>query len=87
MPFIRSLVSKYSAYRSKLVAMIFSLNKIMPSCSCYMEKGLVYIIITALSSRQFSLYSECIKLNIHSLYNIQLVFNTKCIFFACRYNL
>ena len=50
MPPIRFLVSKYTACRSKLVAMILSLNKIMPTCSCYIEKGLVYIAIAALSS-------------------------------------
>jgi hypothetical protein len=50
MPLIRSLVFKYLAHRSKLVAVIFLLNKIMPSCSRYKEKGLVYIIIIAPSS-------------------------------------
>jgi hypothetical protein len=46
MPFIRFLVFKYLACRSKLVVVIFLLSEIMPSCSCYLEKGLVYIIIT-----------------------------------------
>ena len=50
MPFIRSSASKYSAYYSKLVAIILFFSKIMPTCSYYIEKGLVYIIITALSS-------------------------------------
>ena len=50
MPFIRSLVSKYSAYYSKLVAIIFSLNKIIPAYFYYTKKGLVYIIIIALFS-------------------------------------
>jgi hypothetical protein len=50
MPFIRSLVSEYLARHFKLVAIILLLGKIMPSCSRYLEKGLVYIIITALFS-------------------------------------
>ena len=50
MPFIRSLASKYSAYYFKLIAVILLLNKIIPTCSYYIEKELVYIIIAALSS-------------------------------------
>ena len=70
MPFIKSLASKYSAYYFKLVAIIFSLSKIISTYSYYTEKGLVYIVITALSSCQPSSYSKCIKLNIYSSYNI-----------------
>ena len=70
MPPIRSLVFKYSICYSKLVAIILSFNKIMPLYSCCMEKGLVYIIITALSSRQPFLYTECTKLNIYFSCNI-----------------
>jgi hypothetical protein len=50
MPPVRSLVFKYLAYRSKLVAVILLFSEIMPSCSCYVEKGLVCITITALFS-------------------------------------
>jgi hypothetical protein len=50
MPPIRSLVFKCLARHSKLVAVILLLSKIMPSCSCYTEKGLVYIVIAALFS-------------------------------------
>ena len=64
-PFIRSLVFKRLAYCSKLVAIILLLSKIMPTCSHYAEKGLVYTIIIALSSRQPSFYAECTKLNIY----------------------
>ena len=70
MPPIRFLVSKCSAYYFKLVAIIFSLSEIMPICSCCTEKGLVYIVIAALSSCQPSLYTEYIKLNIYTLCNI-----------------
>jgi hypothetical protein len=50
MPPVRSLVFKYLAYYSKLITVILLLGKIMPFCSCYLKKGLVYIIITALFS-------------------------------------
>ena len=69
-PPVRSLASKYSAYYFKLVAIIFSLSEIIPTYSCYIEKGLVYIIIIALSSYQPSSYTKYIKLNIYSSYNI-----------------
>ena len=48
MPSIRSLASKYFAYYSKLVAIILSLSKIIPTYSYYTKKGLIYITITAL---------------------------------------
>ena len=44
MPPIRSSASKRRAHA---VAVILSLGKIMPSCSRYKEKKLVYIIIAA----------------------------------------
>jgi hypothetical protein len=44
---VRSLVFKYLARHSKLIAVILLFNEIMPSCSYYIEKGLVYIVITA----------------------------------------
>ena len=46
-PLIRSLVSKHTARRSKLVAVILLLNKIMPTYSYYAEKRLIYIVIIA----------------------------------------
>ena len=50
MPPVRSLVFKYSACCSKLVAVILLLGKIISPYSYYAKKGVVYIIITALSS-------------------------------------
>jgi hypothetical protein len=47
MPFVRSLAFKYCAY---VVALILSLGEIMPIYSCCTVKGLVCIIIIALSS-------------------------------------
>ena len=85
MPFIRSSVFKRLAYYFKLVAVILSLSKIMPTYSYYMEKELMYIIIMALFGRQSSFYAKYTKLNICLFYNIYLVFNTKCIFFTCFY--
>ena len=78
MPFIRSLASKRRAY---VVAVILLLSKIMPTYSCCVLKGLVYIIIIAPLSCQPSSYTKCIKLNMRLSYNIRLVSNTKCAFF------
>ena len=44
MPFIRSLVFKCYAY---MVAVILLLSKIIPTCSCCVLKGLVYVVIIA----------------------------------------
>ena len=70
MPPIRSLVSECRAYT---VAVIFLLGEIMPSCSHYKEKKLVYIVIIALFSRQPSSYIKCTKLNIYSSCNVKLI--------------
>ena len=77
MPSIRSLASKHYTYT---VTLILSLSVIIPTYSHYTKKKLVYIIIAAPSSHQPSSYSECIKLNIYSSYNIKSVSNTKCAF-------
>ena len=74
MPFIRFLVFKRRAYT---VAVIFLLGEIMPSCFCYKEKKLVYIIIIAPFSRQPSSYIKCTKLNMCLSYNVKLVSNIK----------
>ena len=44
MPPIRFTTSKRYTY---IMALIFLLSEIMPTCSCYIKKGLVYIIIMA----------------------------------------
>ena len=87
MPLIRSLVSKRRTYRFKLVAVILSLGKIMPTYSCYTEKGLVCITIVALFSYQSFSCMECTKSNIYLSCNVRLVFNAKYIFFARLYTL
>ena len=74
MPPIRSLASKCRAYT---VAVIFLLGEIMPMCSYYIEKKLVYIIIIAPSSRQLSFYFKYTKSNIHLSCNVKLVSNAK----------
>ena len=85
MPLIRSLVFKRLTYYFKLVAAILLLGKIIPTYFYYMEKGLVYIIIIALFSRQSFFYIKYTKLNICLSYNIYLAFNAKCIFFTHLY--
>ena len=80
MPFIRSLVFKRTARRSKLIAVILLLSKIMPTYSYYMEKGLVYIAIIASLGRQPSSYTKYTKLNMYLSCNIRLVSNAKCAF-------
>ena len=76
MPFIRSLVFKHYVY---IVLVILLLDEIMPSCSYYTEKKLVYITIIAPFGRQPSSYIKCTKLNIYLSYNIQSVSNTECL--------
>ena len=73
MPPIRSLASKCCAY---VVLVIFLLSEIMPTCSRYTEKKLVYIIIIAPSSHQPSSCFECTKSNIYSSCNVRLVLDT-----------
>ena len=76
MPFIKSSASKR---RTCVVTVIFSLGEIIPTYSRCILKGLVYIAITALSSRQPSSYMEYTKSNIHSSCDIRSVSNAKCI--------
>ena len=45
MPFIRFSASKR---HTRVVAVIFLLSEIMPTYSCYVLKGLVYVAIIAL---------------------------------------
>jgi hypothetical protein len=68
-----------SVYCKRLILLILSLGEIMPSCSHYIEKWLLYIIITALSNCQPSSYFKCTKANIQLSYNVYLVSNSKCI--------
>ena len=74
MPFIKSSAFKRHAY---IVAVILLLNEIMPSCSRYKEKKLVYIIIIAPSNYQPSFYIKCTKSNMHLSCNIRLVLDVK----------
>ena len=39
-----------SVRHAVLIALILSISEVMPSCSYYIKKGLVYITITAPSS-------------------------------------
>ena len=74
MPPIRSLASERCTCT---VAVILLLNKIMPFCSYYKEKKLVYIAIIAPFSRQLSFYVKCTKSNICSSYNVKSMSDVK----------
>ena len=74
MPLIRSLASKRYTH---VVAIILLLNKIMPTYSRCVLKGLIYIIIIAPLDHQPSFYTKYIKLNIRLSYNVKLVSNAK----------
>ena len=78
MPFTKSLASVCYT----LLAVSISLNsKIMDSCSHYIRKGLVCIILTAPFSCQPSSCSKWTKLNTCSSYNIYLMSNNKFFFY------
>ena len=77
MPPIRSSASKR---RLRLISLILSLGKIIPSCSYYIEKRLSYIAILALFSRQLSSYTKCTKSNIRLSYDIKSVSNAEYIY-------
>ena len=74
MPFVRSSVSKRC---TRVIAMIFSLSKIMPTYSRCVLKGLVCIIIIALLGYQPSSYAKYTKLNMRLSCDIKSVSNAK----------
>ena len=84
MLFIRSSTSKRHVYT---IASIILFSGLMPSCSYYTEKGLVYIIIANSSAYQPSFCSKCIKLNMCLSYDVYLVSNTKYAFYTCLISL
>ena len=86
-PPVRSSAFECAARCFKLVAVILLLGEIMPTYSYYIKKGLVYIAIIALFSCQPFSYAKYTKLNIYLSYNVCLVSNAKCIFFARFYTL
>ena len=77
MPFIRSLVSVHCVL---LTTSIFLNGEIISPYSCYIKKGLVYIIIINPFGCQPSSYLKYIKANICFLCNVHLVSFNKCIF-------
>ena len=80
MPFIRSSASERCAY---IVSLILLLGVIMLIYSYYAEKKLVCVIIIVSFSHQPSSCFKCIKLNIHSFYDVHSVSNTEYVFFMC----
>ena len=75
MPPIRSTASRRY---NKLITLIISVSKVIPSYSCYVKKGLVYITIAAPSGRQSFSYIKCIKANMRSSCDVRSVSNAKC---------
>ena len=80
MPAVRLIASKY---HTLFIFFIAFNGEIISPCSYYIKKGLVYIIIANLSSRQSSFYSKCTKSNTWALYNMHSVFLNKCTSFTC----
>ena len=72
--------SEASIYYAALIALILFISEVIPSCSYYIKKGLVYVTIAALFGHQPLSYAECIKVNICLSYNICSVSSTKCIY-------
>jgi len=73
--------SSASARYIILITLILFVSKVMPSCSYYIKKGLVYIIIAALSSHQPLSCAKYIKVNICSSYNVYSLSNAKYIYY------
>ena len=81
MPPQRLLPQAY--YYACVIVVILSLSKIIPTCSYYADKKLVYITITAPFSHQPFFYFKCTSINIRSSYNIRSMSNIKYIFAHC----
>ena len=65
--------SSASKRRTRIIAIILSLGKVISACSRYTEKELVYITIASPSSRQPSSYTKYTRANIRSSYNIRSI--------------
>ena len=66
-----------SVCRTILITLILLVGEVMPSCSRYIKKGLVYIIIAAPSSHQPFFYAKYIKANMCLSYNVCYISNAK----------
>ena len=75
-----------SVYYAALVAFILSVSEVMPSCSYYIKKGLVYIIIISLFGCQPLSCTKYIKVNICLSYNIYSISATKYIYYLTLLN-
>ena len=82
MPLIKSSASKR---RTHVVTVILLFGEIMPTYSCCVLKGLVYVAIIAPLGCQPSFYIKYTKLNIYLSYNIKLVSNAKYIYLMRSY--
>jgi len=75
MPLIRSSASDYCNW---LITTILSLGKVMPSCSCCVEKVLVCVTIAFLTGRQLSSCIKCMQVNMQLSCNVWSVSDTEC---------
>ena len=75
-----------SIYYTTLITLILFINKVMPPYSYYIKKGLVYIIIVALSSYQPSSYTKYTKVNIYLFYNIYSISDAKYIYYLTLFS-
>ena len=73
---IRSFV--FNQY-NRLVTVILLLSKVMPSCSCCVEKVLVCVVIAALTGCQPSSCVKCTWVNIWLSCNVWSISNTECV--------
>ena len=80
MPSIRFSTLERRAFFTAFISLD---GEIISPYSCYAKKGLVYIIITALFSRQPSSCFKYIKVNTYLLCDVCLVFINKYIFLNC----
>ena len=75
--FISPIRSTASRRHNKLILLILSISKVMPSYSYYIKKRLLCIVIASPFSYQPLSCTKYITTNMRSSYNIYLVFNAK----------
>src|SRR6266704_354578 len=74
MPPIRSFAFKHY---NKLITIILLLNKVIPFCSYYVEKGFTCVAIMAPSGHQLLFCTKCTGANIRSLCDVRSVSDSK----------
>ena len=74
-PLVRCTAFKHY---NKLILLILSISKVMPSYSYCIKRGLLYITIASPSSCQLLSCTECTTINMRFSCNIYLVSNAEC---------